>query len=138
MTEASAKSGSDARSSAALGCAEPNGVSAKQEQQNGPVLKSPQQSRAATPELKIERLDVRTGQVRCSRIHISSLFCHLYPSKLLNMAKRHSDTCMARLAWQVSVQKPGSSLISLHTVFAPVQLLQETFQTNALSSTSLR
>ena len=61
MTDASAKSAPD-----------PNGVTAMQEQQNGPVPKSPQQSRAVTPELKIERLDVRTGQVRC---------LHILPSK---------------------------------------------------------
>ena len=78
MTDASAKSASD-----------PNGVIAKQEQQNGPVPKSPQQSRAATPELKIERLDVRTGQVRCLHIYIAGLYCHLC---LLGSWARPDDT----------------------------------------------
>ena len=70
MTDASAKSGSDAKSSALQAgdkqsSAAPNGVTVKQAQQNGPGLQNPQQGRAATPELKIERLDASTGQVRC-------------------------------------------------------------------------
>jgi len=42
-----------------------NSVSLKQEQQDGAGASSAQQSREATPELKIERLDGRTGQVWC-------------------------------------------------------------------------
>ena len=51
--------------------AAPNGVSLKQEQQDGAGANSAQQSREATPELKLERLDGRTGQVRC--IHTCNL-----------------------------------------------------------------
>ena len=73
MTDASAKPGSDAKSLASQagnkqGGSAPNGVVVKQEQQDGSVLESSQQGRAATPELKIECLDARTGQVRCTHM----------------------------------------------------------------------
>ena len=69
MTDASDRPGSIADGSAPhvdgkASSAATNGVTVKQEQQDGPVLESAQRSRAATPELKIERLDASTGQVR--------------------------------------------------------------------------
>ena len=56
--------GSSAQAGNKQGGAAQEGIAARQEQQNGPFLSSAQHSRAATPELKIERLDASTGQVR--------------------------------------------------------------------------
>ena len=71
MTDASGHPGSNAESTAPhaggkSNSAAPNGATVKQEQQDGPGLEAAQHSRAATPELKIERLDPSTGQVRSS------------------------------------------------------------------------
>ena len=82
MTDASAKPGSDAKSLAPQagdkqGSLAPNGVPVKQEQQDQPVLHSSQQGRATMPELKIERLDARTGQVRCTHMCIVGLQYHV-------------------------------------------------------------
>ena len=92
MTDASAKAGSDANSSATQAgnkqsSAAPKGVTVKQEQHDDPGLQKSQQGRAATPELKIERLDARTGQV---------IYTHHGWSFYQSIAKRSCLTSDAR------------------------------------------